>query len=152
MCITPCLGEHRNMQQALGRFGAVLSHQESFKDLIYECTWNFLAQINPKHLLLALSALKETCLNVPRGIRVHSRCLMLRLVFVLASHCAGCPPVPARKELPCPAGGWMAASVALWLLAESSVRWGGEGLHQGVDGLAHSWTEEQVKQLNHPCL
>lgn len=54
MCITPCLREHGSVQQALGRFGAGLSHQESFKDLIYEYTQKFLAWINPKHLLLAL--------------------------------------------------------------------------------------------------
>lgn len=70
---------------------------------------------------------------------------------MLASHRTGCPWVLACEELPCPAGGWMAASVALWFLAESGVQQGGGSLCQGIDSLAHSWTEEQVKQLNHPC-
>lgn len=66
VCISPCLGEHGSVQQALGRFGAGLSHRESFKDVIYARTHNFLARINPKHWLLALSALKETRLS-PTG-------------------------------------------------------------------------------------
>lgn len=44
----------------------------------------------------------------------------------------------------------MAASTVLWLLAQSSARRGGGGSCQGVDGPAHSWTEERVKQLNRP--
>lgn len=47
---------------------------------------------------------------------------------MLASHHTGCPWVLACEELPCPARGWMAASVALWLLAKSGVQQGGGSL------------------------
>lgn len=71
VCITPCLREHGSVQQALGRFGAGLSHQESFKDLIYEYTQKFLAWINPKHLLLALLPWRKRSW-VPQGVQAHS--------------------------------------------------------------------------------
>lgn len=63
VCMAPASGSTR---QALGGFGAGLRHRQSFKDLIYERTQNTLAQINPEHLLFALSALKEARLS-PRG-------------------------------------------------------------------------------------
>ena len=108
VCITPCLGEHGSVQQALGIWSRPFSHQESFKDLIYECTQKFCTQINPKHLLLALSVLKEMQLS-PAGcsgtlLMAYVETCVCRGEAVLASHRAGCPWAPFCRVLP--KGGW----------------------------------------------